>query len=584
MKCQNCDSKCEGTHKLEAKYFRYSVAGINTGTIEVCSTCNEFYLVRKGKLAAIVNSSSDKRVIVAGPGTGKTFTFKEVIRSFTSPRSVLIFTLINNLADDLRTDFHDEKYEAVEVTTFHGYCKRLLYSKLGVDSIYFPELPQLIAQDAGLLGYKWTIKDFSEAFADIAGDSPALKFFLKRATFYNAAGHGDSVYKVYTHYIKNKETVPAYGLVIADEYQDFNKLEASLVRLLAEKSPILIAGDDDQAVYGFRKASTKYIRDLYSDSSYENFNLPYSSRCPEVLVEATKKIISKATDQGLMGDRIAGKDFLSYWPDKFMYSNKYAKISVAHCSYDKTAQLLVKEHIEKIVADENLTGEEEEIQFLIIGAESQHRLDSLAMYLSSSLDTSKYEIVVKNTNSEKKIHFGYRLLSKDPRSSLGWRIIVDSDPPKDLIKIIRASYEENIALRDLLSEEYVDVHLQRMEELLSSSEDSSIDNMDSPQKVRVRLTNFLGSKGLSALHVLIYEFHDDVLPKNGSQADEGDVCRLVVALTRAKRSCLIVTFKVFSRAYGRSLDKKSSMLKMIPTEMLSIRNYKITKGNLEIIS
>jgi hypothetical protein len=41
--------------------------------------------------------------------------------------------------------------------------------------------------------------------------------------------------------------VPSYNQVLVDEFQDFNQLEVSLIDLLAGKSPILLAGDDDQA-------------------------------------------------------------------------------------------------------------------------------------------------------------------------------------------------------------------------------------------------------------------------------------------------------------------------------------------------
>jgi len=85
---------------------------------------------------------------------------------------------------------------------------------------------------------------------------------------------------------KYEEEIPQYDKIIIDEFQDFNKLEVTLIDLLSQRSPILIVGDDDQALYKDTKdANPEYIRQRFYDKTfgYSSFCLPYCSRCTSVL-------------------------------------------------------------------------------------------------------------------------------------------------------------------------------------------------------------------------------------------------------------------------------------------------------------
>jgi DNA helicase-2/ATP-dependent DNA helicase PcrA len=58
---------------------------------------------------------------------------------------------------------------------------------------------------------------------------------------------------------------PALGLkrrfwhVVVDEYQDTNPVQARLVELLSERAQLVVVGDDDQAIYGWRGADVSQI-------------------------------------------------------------------------------------------------------------------------------------------------------------------------------------------------------------------------------------------------------------------------------------------------------------------------------------
>lgn len=65
-------------------------------------------------LQSILVSTSPRKVIIAGPGTGKNFTFSKVLGQVQGP--VLALTFLGNLARDLQRSLG----EAVDARTFHS--------------------------------------------------------------------------------------------------------------------------------------------------------------------------------------------------------------------------------------------------------------------------------------------------------------------------------------------------------------------------------------------------------------------------------------------------------------------------------
>jgi superfamily I DNA/RNA helicase len=56
----------------------------------------------------------------------------------------------------------------------------------------------------------------------------------------------------------------------------------------------------------------------------------------------------------------------------------------------------------------------------------------------------------------------------------------------------------------------------------------------------IKFTSFEGCKGLAADYVFIVGLHETVLPKK-EPPSETDVCKFIVALTRTKKQCHILT-------------------------------------------
>jgi ATP-dependent DNA helicase UvrD/PcrA len=101
---------------------------------------------REKCVQAIVESSAKKKLIVAGAGTGKTFTFGRLIERRKGGNNLAV-TFIRKLVIDMDAALKGN----AEVKTFHAYCKKLLHQKHGgLELVHF--LPEIVKEDAALLG------------------------------------------------------------------------------------------------------------------------------------------------------------------------------------------------------------------------------------------------------------------------------------------------------------------------------------------------------------------------------------------------------------------------------------------------
>jgi DNA helicase-2/ATP-dependent DNA helicase PcrA len=81
--------------------------------------------------------------------------------------------------------------------------------------------------------------------------------------------------------------------IIVDEFQDINELDFAFVSLIAQKARLVITGDDDQAIYGFRGCTPRYIIELekHLGRDVESFELKRNYRCPRNIVDHATRLI-----------------------------------------------------------------------------------------------------------------------------------------------------------------------------------------------------------------------------------------------------------------------------------------------------
>ena len=180
----------------------------------------------------ILNSEHPRKVVLAGPGTGKTYLFKEAIRKKKEQggQNFLAITFIGNLSDELA----DELAGLADTTTLHGFARGLVLENHSAEWEYYPRMGDVIRED---------LKSQGIAKREV-GDAD----YEERTKYYKAIGDDDVVHYAVQLCKEDETKIPIYDLILVDEFQDFNETEAEFIDVITTKNEVLIVGDDDQAL------------------------------------------------------------------------------------------------------------------------------------------------------------------------------------------------------------------------------------------------------------------------------------------------------------------------------------------------
>lgn len=201
----------------------------------------------------IINDNETKYIVVAaGPGSGKTRV------------------LVHKLASLLLME--DVKHEQLLMVTFSRaaateFKKRLL---------------KLIGNAANYI----EIKTFHSYCFDLLGKVGSLE-------------KSDLILKKTVEKIKNKEVEASRitkTVLVIDEAQDMDQDEFNLINALMEQNEdmrVIAVGDDDQNIYEFRGASSKYLEQFIQVNKAVKYELVENYRSKSNLVEFTNQFVTR---------------------------------------------------------------------------------------------------------------------------------------------------------------------------------------------------------------------------------------------------------------------------------------------------
>lgn len=295
-----------------------------------------------------VDFTGGPSLILAGPGTGKTRTVVEKIRSLvqagTEPGAVVGVTFANKAAGELRErlaaagmptesggagdlpgsdgGFLSRKGK-VKIFTFHSLGLGILKSYLalfgwtgGFFIIDDDEKNSLLAAE-GITSAgerKELIEHISRIKSGVlpvpeqdASDFRRFRGYQEMLQRRNCFDYDDLVYLPLRLFQKRPEIPEKLRRhmrhLVIDEYQDINPVQYALVRSLAEGLEICAVGDPDQSIYGFRGASPEFIERFSTDfPDARIFSLSRSYRCPDTVLKASGQVLGR-TDSSLSGQR-----------------------------------------------------------------------------------------------------------------------------------------------------------------------------------------------------------------------------------------------------------------------------------------
>jgi DNA helicase-2/ATP-dependent DNA helicase PcrA len=246
-------------------------------------------------------------LVIAGAGSGKTRVLTHRIAYLLAtgaarPGEILAITFTNKAAKEMRDRVEQlvgRSARAMWVTTFHSACARMLradaerlgYSRgftiydesdslrmlkrcmreLKVDPKRYP--PRAIrSQISGAKNQLVDATAYAQAqgspFEEVVAEAYAL--YEKRMLEANAMDFDDLLVRTVNALELFDEVRErwrgTFRHVLVDEYQDTNHAQYRLLQLLSsEHGNLMVVGDEDQSIYGFRHADIRNILDFEKD-------------------------------------------------------------------------------------------------------------------------------------------------------------------------------------------------------------------------------------------------------------------------------------------------------------------------------
>jgi len=520
-------------------------------------------------LSLVVESEKRLFVGLAGPGTGKSHTFKTFVKSSEfRGKKILVLSFINKLVDDLKNDFID--FRNVEVSTLHAFAMQE-YTKHSDGETGLDEgLDDIITQDyTFLLGESLDYRNKYYASSLTAAEE---EFYKSRSAYY---GNGKTlhsfnsvIYALNKLFRADNDRVPIYDLVLVDEFQDFNELEWQFISTLNLKSKVVVVGDDDQSLYSWKSAQPELIRSLFADETTDSFSLDYCYRSTQVIVEAVNSLIVNAKSAGLLTGRVNEKQYK--YPtgrdDKDELSAKFNKIDFLPAI---NGSLLSYQLAARIKRDtQGSIGKR-----ILVLTPSYYKQTVYDGLISQGLNVVEFELFGDEKHKTIKHRYlieSFRILEQRKTDSLSLRKILhiygDEDMQKDLIQ--RCANENkkiwNCLSRDIKDLIEADIALfkkvRQGRELLDSDElvrlnqvfnlknllSKMINGFGSHTKggLEVEMTTVMSSKGLSADFVYYIGVDDNLnVDKVTGELTDSKICEFLVGITRAKEKLTLFSFR-----------------------------------------
>lgn len=269
-------------------------------------------------------------MVLAGPGSGKTLVItnrtKYLIEEYgINPSNILVITFTKAAANEMQERFFNlMNNHSLPVTfgTFHAvFFKILRYAyNYKADNILREDIKyQYIGEIIEKMQLEY--EDANEFISSIVGEIGVVKGDMINPQYYHSMNCADNVFReIYEKYndklrnvnkvdfddmlvmcyelLKNREDIldawrRKYQYILIDEFQDINKVQYEVIRLLAaENNNLFIVGDDDQSIYRFRGAKPEIMLGFANDyGNCEKIILEENYRSSQEIVEASLRLI-----------------------------------------------------------------------------------------------------------------------------------------------------------------------------------------------------------------------------------------------------------------------------------------------------
>lgn len=297
---------------------------------------NEILKLNKEQLEA-VNYIDGPCLVLAGAGSGKTRVLTErivnLINNGVRPQNILAITFTNKAANEMRERVRNrlgDISDSIFIGTFHSFGLKIVrenYDAIGysrnitiMDRDDMASIIKKLIKELNLenqnYDYRYVIDKISSAKNDEVSPEEFSKLYLSDFDYgidkiykryevmiknNNSVDFDDLLTLPLTIFRKNKEILEKYQehfqYILVDEYQDTNKIQYNLCKMLASKNRnIFVVGDIDQSIFSWRKADYENI--LLFEKDYKDTKVIFleeNYRSTNNILKAANSIIKNNT-------------------------------------------------------------------------------------------------------------------------------------------------------------------------------------------------------------------------------------------------------------------------------------------------
>ncbi len=291
-----------------------------------------------------VASPAPHLLVLAGAGSGKTRVLVHRIAWLLqaeqiSPFGILAVTFTNKAAREMRGRIEDllgQSFGGMWVGTFHGLAHRLLrahWQEAGLPEDFYIldsddqlRLIKRINRSLHIDEERWPARqcqwyingqkdeglranniehfgdDYTKTMIDI------YKAYEEACDRGGMIDFGEILLRAHELWLKNPQVLDHYRRrfkhILVDEFQDTNTIQYAWLRVLAGgDSSLMVVGDDDQSIYGWRGAKIENIQQFSSDfPDAEMVRLEQNYRSTSTILKAANELI--AHNQGRLGKNL----------------------------------------------------------------------------------------------------------------------------------------------------------------------------------------------------------------------------------------------------------------------------------------
>ena len=272
-------------------------------------------------------------MVLGTPGSGKTTVIINRVNNLiyeynVKPENILVITFTRAAAESMEERFLELtglKETKVRFGTFHSFfywVVRTAYGSSAQLSVLDENKKRAVIKDI-LKSLNTEEYNSDETIRGILSDLGNMACNMIDIEYYHSKNMSDELfYRIYHEYeeykkkngfldfddmvsqcynlLKDRQDIleairNLYPYILVDEYQDTNRVQYEILKLLAHpRDNLYVVGDDDQSIYGFRGARPDIMKLFEKEfPGAKIIGLSYNFRCPEEIVDFSTKIISK---------------------------------------------------------------------------------------------------------------------------------------------------------------------------------------------------------------------------------------------------------------------------------------------------